>query len=1079
MLKRFIRTGLGALSVAAATAAMPVMGYSQGQNPAQNTVTGRVVNAETLAPLSGVLVSLQGANAAVLTGADGRYSIVAPGTGTLVFSMLGFTQHTEPINNRSVVDVGLQTTALALDEIVAVGYATQTRATVSGSVSTVSSEDLERSSSTTMADMLVGKLAGINTRMVNTTSNLNFGGAGGRVPRDGRPGSSGTLQIRNMGEPLFIIDGVPQTALEFNQLNSADIENISILKDASAAVYGFRAANGVVLVTTKRGQVEQRPQLRVDGYYGWQSIDRSRTPFGWANTAYQFQYSIVESQQNRGEARTIPREILENYRIGAPGYESYESFPAVVNNQGAMQANLSANLSGGTGDATYYLSLGHVTQDYVMDDNNFNRTNLQANLQTDLFDSFRIGAEIRGRLEKHITTSITNLADPITVHFQSIQSTWPHENWFANNNPNYINGDVRYIVRAPPIFNRDVSGTQDQIRRNLNSTFWARYTLPFGTVAEARYSKTNDTEDFDIHRYTFDAYCYDEETDTYNVCYTYQDQTRQSVRGVREADFANFTLSQSLGLGSHTISAVAGVEINGGESTESMIQAVPPNNFNSTIDFVNVTNAETSWNINRRASYFGRLNYDYEQRYLVELLGRYDGSYLYAPGKRWGFFPGVSVGWRITQEPFMQDRLGFLDELKLRASWGETGREQGIQAWGFLGGASYGVGNGAVLDGARITGVRPRGLPITNLSWVTSVARNIGFDFAMFDGKLGGELDFFERKLSGIPAARYDVLLPSEVGYSLPNENLESESNIGLDGVIRYSSRIGEVNYSIAPNFTLSRRRILDRYKPRYANSWDRYRNASEHRWAGVNFNYHVIGQFQSMEEIANYPINIDGQGNRTLLPGDLIFEDVNGDGIISPLDQRPRGYSSAADPPILSYGLSGTFSYAGFTLSYDWAGGSFFSFNPGSDLRIPYTSDHNGGAYIWSRWRRADPYDDNSEWIPGKFPPLRKAQNNHSSYRNSDFTYTNVHFLRLRRVELGYNVPATFSDHLGLSRVRVYTSAQNPWLIDNTDWAMDPEVAQCCGQVYPTTRVVNVGFSATVGGGSRPAPAVPVQPNR
>src|SRR5690606_31384930 len=246
----------------------------------------------------------------------------------------------------------------------------------------------------------------------------------------------------------------------------------------------------------------------------------------------------------------------------------------------------------------------------------------------------------------------------------------------------------------------------------------------------------------------------------------------------------------------------------------------------------------------------------------------------------------------ITEEPFFRDNIGFIDELKLRASWGQTGREQ-ASPWNYLEGASYGVGNGSVLDEEVVTGIRPRGLPSTNLSWVTATTRNLGVDFAFIDRKVAGSVDLFERRLSGIPAQRYDVLLPLEVGYDLPDENLNSQAIQGIEGMVTFTDRIGNVNFSIAPNATLARQKILDLYKPRYGNSLDRYFEAEENRWANVNFNLHAIGQFQNVEEIMNYPVNIDGRGNTTLLPGDLIFEDVNGDGIIDELDERPRGYSA------------------------------------------------------------------------------------------------------------------------------------------------------------------------------------------
>ena len=1047
---------------------------------AQQSITGRVVNAETLQPLSGVEVGLVEADVRTLTNSNGSFSIAAPANGTLIFTLLGYAQITEAIAGRTSINVSMSASAIMLDEIVAVGYATQTRATVSGAVSSLSTEQLQSTSESSITDMMVGKMAGINTRLITTPSNNSFGG---REPQDGRPGSASVLQIRNLGEPLYVIDGIPQTALEFNQLNSNDIDNISILKDASASVYGFRAANGVVLVTTKKGSPLRSPQIRLDMTAGWQNLARSRSPFGYGNTALQFMYSRVESEQNRGLPRTITQETLDNYRQGAPGFESYEAWNYVINNPNAFQGNFNASISGGAEEAQYYLSLGHITQDYVMKDNNFNRSNFQANLQTGLFGGVTVGTELRGRLEKHITTAITNtstqnnIGDPMTVYFQSIQSTWPFEDPYANGNPDYPNGDVRYFVRSPVVFTRDRSGTQDQIRRNFTGNFWAEYEAPWGTKVRGTYSMTSDIEEFDVHRFTFNGYCYDETADAYNICpggnQNYNDPSRRHLRGVRESSFGNINVTQSLDFGDHSVTGVGVFEMSSGEGTTTEVFAIPPTNFTPLIDYVDVRNAETSWSVNRRASFAGRLNYDYKDKYLVEALGRYDGSYLYAPDNRWGFFPGVTLGWRLTEEPFIQDLLPFMNELKLRASWGQSGSETG-QAWAYLGGATYGNG-AAVFDGTVETGIQPRGIPVTELSWVTATTRNIGVDFALLDQKLGGEIDFFERKRTGLPAARYDVVLPSEVGYSLPDENLESDANLGMDAIIRYNDRIGEVSFSIAPNVTLARQKVLEQYKPRYENSWDEYRTADENRWANYDFNYHVSGQFQTMEEIARHTVDIDGQGNTTLLPGDLIFQDENGDGIINALDQRPRGFETTGTP-ILSFGLNGSFSWAGASLNYNFAGGALYSFNPSRDLRVPYTSDHNGGAYIWSRWRRADPYDDNSEWIPGKFPPLRRAQNSHSSYRDSDFTYTNVKFIRLRNVELSYTLPADLASRFSLANLRVYTSAANPWLLDNAHiWAQDPEVSQCCGQLYPTPTTYSVGFSAALGGQPRVEVAIPV----
>ncbi len=1048
-------------------------------------ISGRVVDANTLQPLASAQVVVSSLGIGALSRTDGTYTLnnIPPGEHLVETRVIGYQTGSETVtiagNVTATANFYLTPTAVALDQIVVVGYGTQSRATLSGAVTSVNSQDIARTSATTTTDALIGKVAGINTRNTLNTGQFQFSGTGafsGREAQDGRPGSTTVIQIRNMGDPLFVIDGVPVTQKEFDNLNTADIENISVLKDASASIYGFRASNGVILVTTKRGDTGQGPQLRLDGYYGWQDVKRSRSPWGYVDNAYQFMYSQLETEQNTGIARSLTADELERWRVGGPGYESYDYWPLVVNNANAPQANLNASLSGGMSDARYYLSVGHVTQDYVIQDNLFNRTNFQSNLQATLFEGFSLGTELRGRIETHVNTAQTDADDPINMHFQAIQRGWPTQNPYANGNPDYINGNIRLVNINPAIFSRSISGTQDQIRRNVSGNFWAEYRLPFGPTIRGTYNLTNNWHDFDIHRFTYDAYCYDEAADSYAVCSSYTGGTRQHVKELEEKHFGQLQMSYSREFGLHSLAGVAAFELAGDEGNHTEVRATTDSNVNSLLSLQNVNYLRNAWYDQRRASYVGRLNYDYEQRYLLELLGRYDGSYLYADDRRWGFFPGISVGWRVSQEPFLRDRLAFLDELKLRASWGEAGREQGISPWDFLGGVTYPSAD-AALDGQLIAGARPRGLPITNLSWVTSTSRNFGIEFAMLDNRVSGEIDLFERKLSGLPASRNDVLLPLEVGYALPNENLESEATRGIEGIIRYSDRIGEVGISVAPNATLARRRILDRYKPRYGNSLHQYRSGSADRWAGVVFAYRHAGQFQSMEEIAEHPVDIDGQGNRTMLPGDIYYVDLNEDGLINSLDTEPIGYPGNT-PPLLSFGLSGSFSWRNITLNHDWSGGALFNVWP-SALRQPYTGFDNGGQFAWSRWRRADPFNDQSEWIPGRFPPLRKGSAGaHTNGLRSDFYEFKARYLRLTRIEVGYAVPSNLSERFGASQMRAYVSGSNLWLVDNGShkWAMDPEQAQCCGQLYPPSSNLTIGFSASFGGIQRSVPA-PVLP--
>jgi hypothetical protein len=290
--------------------------------------------------------------------------------------------------------------------------------------------------------------------------------------------------------------------------------------------------------------------------------------------------------------------------------------------------------------------------------------------------------------------------------------------------------------------------------------------------------------------------------------------------------------------------------------------------------------------------------------------------------------------------------------------------------------------------------------------------------------------------------------------------------------MLTFSSRLGAASYSLNANATVARQIILDRYKPRYGNSWDEYRTGVENRWSAVSFGYDVIGQFQSMEEIENHPVNIDGQNNRTLLPGDLIYRDVNNDGIINGMDERPIGYGINQNP-ILAYGFGGTLDIANLSLTLSFAGGTMYSYNRQLEMKNPFQGDHNSPEFMLTdRWHRADPYDDNSEWIPGHYPAIRRGLTNHVSYtRNSDFWRTNVNYLRLKRAELAYTLPDALLSHVRLNAMRIYISGANLFTLNNlAHIKLDPEVIMDSGLRYPTQRVINLGVSASLGGRSNSA---------
>lgn len=1032
---------------------------------AQTTVTGRVASGDTA--LAGVTVQVKGTNNATQTNSAGRFSINAPADGSLVFTYIGYAPQEVAIGNRTSIDVQLQSTGQQLTDVVVVGYATQRRATVTGSVSSIGAKDLVSTPATTTSGALVGKVQGITTRSP-----------------DSRPGRGVNIQIRNMGNPLFVIDGVPYTGGStgttafgftqgsgqdvFNTLGLEDIESITILKDASASIYGLRAANGVVLVTTKKGRRES-PSIKVSGYYGLQNFTRYPKP----PSAYIHQRATVEAAQNANQdpSSILTKEELEKWRLGTDsGYQSYDYFK-LVTRPNVPQKYINASASGGSQRSTYYLSISHLDQDAILRDFSYKRTNVQANLNTQLANRLQLGSQIGLRLEKTHNVGVPGLDDYFNP-FLSIFSMWPTEAPYANNNPKYINQTHNVNVN-PATYKDDVTGWIEELWHAMDFKLNAQYDFSFGLTAKATLNYNYQNEDFDGMEFTYPAYIYNPATGEYadrapsGALYGNQNPWREKHKRNVISRYAQFVLSYAKQFGAHNVAAVAGYERSDYDNTYFVVHTVPSNNFIPLMSFSEQDILIDQWGAEARAGYIGRINYNYKQKYLLELLGRYDGSYLYAPERRWGFFSGVSAGWRISQEPFFQN-VKVINDLKLRVSYGETGSEAGINAFDYLPGYTYPSGN-SVLDGVYVIGSDPRGIPITNLSWVMNRTKNIGIDFSLLNSKITGQFDVFERKRTGLPAARYDVLLPSEVGYSLPNENLNEDATRGVEGIVSYNAKAGPVDFSIGVNASYARTWSLYDYKQRFGNSYHEYRTSNQNRLTGITggggnnaFGYTVIGRFQSQEEIDKYPVNIDGQGNRTMLPGDFIFRDYNEDGIINDMDRTAIGYPRGQNP-FLSFGSTINASYKGISLAIVLAGASMQSFENAVETKILFQNNGTSPHYFFEdRWHRADPYDPNSAWIPGKYPAIRRG-NTHINYQLSDFWLTNITYLRLRNIELGYNIPKNIISRVGMSQLRVYMNATNLVTLDNMKkWELDPEITSGGGLVYPQQKLITFGFNVS-----------------
>jgi len=423
----------------------------------------------------------------------------------------------------------------------------------------------------------------------------------------------------------------------------------------------------------------------------------------------------------------------------------------------------------------------------------------------------------------------------------------------------------------------------------------------------------------------------------------------------------------------------------------------------------------------------------------------------------------MSAGWRITEEKFAKSLLGTSSlDVKLRASYGELGDDNvGIGAFDYISGYNYGTST-VIMDGNVVKGSRDRGVPVTSISWFVSRITDIGADYSLLNGRLSGSVDYFYRKRTGLPANKYDVLVPSEIGYSLPKENLNSDAVMGAETSINYDGKIGEVTYAIGGNISYAREKFLSSYKPRFSNSWDNYRNSSEGRWTGIYWGYETVGQFQSFEQINNYTINNDGQGNKTMLPGDLIYKDVNGDGKIDGYDQRPIGYPRDRNP-IVNFGFNLSAQYKNFDFKADFSGGAMYSYNQNWEMRNPYQNTGNLLKVFYDdRWHREDPLDLNSPWVSGKYPALRFNDGGHNNYnKNSNFWLTNMSYLRLRTMEVGYTLPKALTEKARINKARFYVNTYNLFSFDKLKkLGVEPEIMDENGLQYPQNRLVNLGVN-------------------
>jgi TonB-dependent starch-binding outer membrane protein SusC len=1007
-------------------------GSSSGDQQ-QVKITGKITDATTGEAMPGVNIQIKGTNLGAISEADGKYTIsVTDKNATLLFSFIGYVAQEIPLNGRTILDVAMVSEVKGLEEVVVVGYGTVKKASLTGSISAVNGSDLKQSPATNYTNSLIGRIPGLTA-----------------IQKSGEPGyDAATITIRGsntLGDntPLVVVDGIPQRSLD--RLDPSDIETFTVLKDASAAIYGTRAANGVILVTTKRGQIG-KPTITVNLNTGFNQPDVIPKMADAATYAACLNEISYYAAPSKGRNQVYSDADIKTFADGSDpwGHPNTDWFHSVFK-PWSKQNYQNISVSGGTENMKYFLSFGTKFEDayYKNSATNFRQYDFRSNIDGKISKNITVSFDVSGRQEdkNFPTVGAGDIFRMLMRGKPTMQAWWPtgdpgpdieygynsavtvtNATGFNNDHYYFLESNLRLNITIPWVKGLSVqaNGSYDKMFRynKIFNTPWYLYSWDgihkdeSGLTKNLRgYAAPQLTENWqDGQRKTFNAYA------TYET--TIADKNHVRVMAGAESQYVLNDYANAF--------------------RKNFVTSAIPQLFAGAAD-INMTN--NGWaDQNAHLSYFGRLNYDYGQKYLAEVVMRYDGSYMFKPGKQYGFFPGVSLGWRVSDESFWKDNITFISDFKLRASWGQTGNDRvyyqgALKEYQFLSTYSFDQRDyyyGSVANKMLIENV----LPNPEVTWEIANQSNIGFDATLLDKKLTVNADVFYNLRTRI-LWQATAVTPTTLGVPLPPENIGKVANKGFEYVITYHGTAGKLNYDISTNGSYARNKITFNYDtpntPEY--------QLSENMPMNSQLSYHVIGVFKDAAAIAAYPHWGGAQ------PGDLIFEDVNGDNKIDQLDQVRE---DKTDLPRFIGGLNVNLNYGQFDLSvlFQGAAGATVYLNPESGEIGNYYA-----SWVKNRWT---PENTDASW-----PRCFNRSNEYWSPGNQRNTFWlfSTDYLRLKSMEFGYSLPESLTKKLTIQKLRVYVSGQNLLTFSKMK-EIDPE--ENAGTSYPLQRVVNLGVTLT-----------------
>lgn len=975
----------------------------------------------------GASVVVKGTTNGTITDFDGNFSLDGIKKGdVIVISYVGY--QTQEIKwNGSPLNVILKEDSKTLSEVVVVGYGTQKKANLSGSVAMVDSKELENRPIQNVSSGLQGLMPGVAITGTN-----------------GAPGQdAGKIRVRGIGTlneagPYILVDGIETGTL--SAVDPNDIESISVLKDAaSAAIYGSKAANGVVLITTKRGKTGQT-KISYSGYLSFQNATNMIERMG----SYEYASLLNQALEAEGMSKRFNDTELQKFKDGNdPLYPDTDWYDLAYKT--GVQHRHNVNINGGSENVKYMASLGYLNQTGILP--NAGREQFNARTNLDMKINKRLSARMNLSFIKN------DYSDASSAYYggssdQIIRQLNLIAPWIV---ARYDDGTWGTISDGSPIAWLDSGMKVNRDNYNFSGMAAVDYEIFDGLKLTLQGAYVNNLQNYNYFQ-KYIKYNENKESDPSQLDERFYKWDRTNYDAL---------LNYNKNFGKHNIKGLLGWHT---EKYNYKYQKAVRKKFpNNELTDMNAGDASTQSNEGYTAelamiSWFARINYDFAGKYLLEANIRADASSRFAEGHRWGYFPSFSGAWRISEEAFMESaKDSWLSGLKIRASWGQLGNQDALSGSNndyYPALNTYNLDSKYAFGGSLNSGYYQRKYRLETISWEKASTWGVGVDFTLFN-KLNGSLDYYNRKTTGIIM---DVTVPKEFALDAYKDNVGSMRNSGIEINLSYNTKIGQVDFGIAGNFSYNKNEILDLGggdPNKYLDATDGY---SQRNKVGEAMNsyyiYRADGFFNSQEEADAYTAKYGNPFGKTFKAGDLRYVDTNKDGKLTADD---REYCGSSDPKII-YGFNINAGWKGIDLSlmFNGAAGVKRLFD-GYEVYGNFSGDAAHPATIW---RDAWTPDNHDASMPRIFYDTNSASSSRSV--QSDFWLQDTSYLRLKNLQLGYTLPKGWSNSVGVENIRIYYSVENLLTFDKMKINIDPESTSQRLSSYPLLRTHAFGVNVT-----------------